>query len=67
MTRIEAWNILSGNLAQLYKIRRSEAYGLLRDGFDVSKQQLKGYDDSDIEAETIIFMALNNSGGDSNA
>lgn len=67
MSPIEAWNIVSSNLAQLYKIRRSEAYGLLRDGFDVSEQQLKGYDDSDIEAETIIFMALKNFGGDANA
>ena len=46
MTPMEAWSIISANLAHLYKIRRS-AY-----------PQFKGYDDADIEAELIAFQAL---------
>ena len=44
MTPMEAWHIVSANLAHLYKIRRLPAY--------------KGYSDADTEAEVICCKAL---------
>lgn len=44
MTPMQAWRVISANLAELYKRRKSNAY--------------KGYTDADIEAEVIAFKAL---------
>lgn len=44
MKPMEAWRIISANLAQLYKMRSDENY--------------KGYVDADTEAEVICFKAL---------
>lgn len=47
MTPMEAWSIISGNLAHLYKIRRADSNG-----------RFKGYDEADTEAEVMCYMAL---------
>lgn len=39
MTPMEAWRVISANMAELYKRRKTECY--------------KGYTDADIEAEVI--------------
>ena len=44
MTPIEAWHIISANLADLYKKRKSECF--------------KGYTEKEIKAEVICFKAL---------
>ena len=44
MTPMEAWHIISANLARLYKMRQDD--------------KLNGYTDDDIEAEIICFKAL---------
>lgn len=44
MTPLEAWHIISANLATLYKMRK--------DG------KFKGYTDAEVEAEVICFHAL---------
>lgn len=44
MTPMEAWRIISANLLELYKRRRTDKF--------------KGYTDSETEAEVIVFMAL---------
>ena len=41
---MQAWRVISANLAELYKRRKSDAY--------------KGYTDADIKAEVIAFKAL---------
>ena len=46
MTPMEAWSIVSANLATLYRIRRANNPGF------------KGFDDVEIEAELIAFQAL---------
>lgn len=46
MTPMEAWGIISANLATLYRIRRAQNPGD------------KGYDDADTEAEVMAFRAL---------
>jgi hypothetical protein len=43
---MEAWSIISANLAYLYRIRRAQNPGC------------KGYDDADTEAEVMVFCAL---------
>lgn len=44
MTPMEAWHIVSANLANYYKTKRTDTY--------------KGYVDADLEAEVICFQAL---------
>ena len=44
MSPMEAWHIISANLMELYKKRRTENFN--------------GYVDAEIEAEVICFMAL---------
>lgn len=44
MTPMQAWRVISANLAELYTRRKGNAY--------------KGYTDGDIEAEVIAFKAL---------
>lgn len=44
MTPLEAWHIISANLATLYKIRKDDKF--------------KGYTDAEIDAEIICFKAL---------
>ena len=44
MTPMDAWHIISANLADLYKKRRTESF--------------KGYVDAEVEAEVICFKAL---------
>lgn len=44
MTPMEAWGIISANLMELYKCKRTDTF--------------KGYTDADIEAEAICFKAL---------
>lgn len=44
MTPIEAWHIISANLWELYKRRKTDNF--------------KGWTDADTEAEVIAFMAL---------
>lgn len=46
MTPMEAWGIVSANLATLYRIRRAQ------------NPDYKGFDDADSEAEVIAFRAL---------
>lgn len=45
MTPIEAWHIISTNMANYYRMRRGS-------GFE------KGYTAADTEAEVVCFMAL---------
>jgi hypothetical protein len=44
MTPMQAWRVISANLAELYKRRKSDAY--------------EGHTDGDVEAEVIAFKAL---------
>ncbi len=44
MTPMEAWSIISANLAHLYKMRKTEKW--------------KGYDDADTEAECFFYKGL---------
>lgn len=44
MTPMEAWGIISANLMELYKLKRTDTF--------------KGYTEADIEAEVICFTAL---------
>jgi hypothetical protein len=44
MTPMEAWGIISSNLMELYKCKRTETF--------------KGYTDADLEAEVLCFKAL---------
>lgn len=44
MTPMEAWHIISADLADLYKMRKSKCF--------------KGYTDAEIKAEVICFEAL---------
>lgn len=44
MTPMEAWGIISANLMELYKCKRTETF--------------KGYTDADLEAEVLCFKAL---------
>lgn len=44
MTPIEAWHIISANLAEFYKMRRTNTF--------------KGWTEADTEAEVIAFQAL---------
>ena len=44
MTPMEAWRIISANLFELYKRRRTETF--------------KGYTETETEAEVIAFKAL---------
>ena len=44
MTPMEAWHIISANLATLYKMRKDDKF--------------KGYTDVEVEAEVICFKAL---------
>lgn len=46
MTPIEAWGIISANLANHYKVRRA------------MYPNDKGYTDAEVEAEVICFQAL---------
>lgn len=46
MTPMDAWSIVSANLATLYRIRRAQNPGF------------KGFDDVEIEAEIMAFHAL---------
>jgi hypothetical protein len=46
MTPMEAWHIISANLMELYKLKRTDTY--------------KGYTDADVTAEVICFGALKN-------
>ena len=53
MTPMDAWQIISANLMELYKRRRTDKF--------------KGYTDAEIEAEVITFTALKklqNEGGE---
>lgn len=52
MTPMEAWNIISANLAQLYRIRATQSKAF--NGYP----QYPGYDDADTEAEVMAFCAL---------
>ncbi len=45
MTPTEAWRIISANLMELYKLKKTDTF--------------KGYTDADIEAELICFKAVN--------
>lgn len=44
MTPMQAWHIISANLAELYKRKRTKNF--------------KGYTDDDVQAEVICFKAL---------
>ena len=44
MTPMEAWRVISANLTELYKLKKTASF--------------KGYCDADIEAEVICFKAL---------
>jgi hypothetical protein len=44
MTPMEAWGIISANLMELYKLKRTDKF--------------KGYTAADVEAEMICFTAL---------
>ena len=44
LSPMDAWHIISANLMELYKLKRTDTY--------------KGYTDSDVEAEVICFKAL---------
>jgi hypothetical protein len=44
MTPMEAWGIISANLMELYKLKKTDTF--------------KGYVDADVEAEVICFKAL---------
>lgn len=44
MTPMQAWHIISANLAELYKLKRTDTY--------------KGYTDADVQAEVVCFKAL---------
>ena len=44
MTPMQAWHIISANLMELYKLKRTENF--------------KGFTDADIQAEVICFRAL---------
>ena len=44
MTPMEAWAVISANLANYYKMRKSPTF--------------KGYVEADVEAEVICFIAL---------
>lgn len=46
MTPMEAWHIISANLMELYKLKRTKNY--------------KGFTDADVQAEVICFRALKN-------
>ena len=46
MTPMEAWSIISANLATLYRIRKAQ------------NPEFRGFDDADVEAEIIAFRAL---------
>lgn len=51
MTPMEAWSIISANLATLYRIRKAQ------------NPEFRGFDDADVEAEVIAFRALKEMGG----
>lgn len=44
MTPMEAWRVVSANLAELYKLKKTASF--------------KGYCEADTEAEVICFKAL---------
>lgn len=44
MTPMEAWRVISENMLELYKRRKTSCY--------------KGYTDADVEAEVVCFNAL---------
>lgn len=46
ITPMDAWHIISANLMELYKLKRTKNY--------------KGYTDDDVTAEVICFGALKN-------
>lgn len=45
MMPMDAWHIISSNLMELYKLKRTDNY--------------KGYSIADVQAEVICFIALN--------
>ena len=53
MTPMQAWHIISANLAELYKLKRGNNF--------------KGYTDNDVQAEVICFKALKEMDGRNNA
>ena len=44
MSPMDAWHIIAANLAELYKLKRTDTY--------------KGYTDADVQAEVVCFKAL---------
>ena len=46
ITPMDAWHIISANLMELYKLKRTDTY--------------KGFTDADVQAEVICFRALKN-------
>lgn len=52
MKPMDAWRIISANLADLYRIRRAQSKAFK------SYPQYPGYDSTDTEAEVMAFVAL---------